>query len=58
MTPRLIVQLRALVMPETTTYISALRTGQLDYIGAAGGATQLRSDEAATEWYVMHPDYR
>ena len=45
-------------MPETTTYISALRTGQLDYIGAAGGATQLRSDEAATEWYVMHPDYR
>ena len=32
-------QLRALVMPETTMYISALRTGQLDYIGAAGGAT-------------------
>ena len=35
-------QIRALIMPETTTYLSALRTGQIDYIGPMT-VTQLRS---------------
>ena len=51
-------QLRALVMPETTTYISALRTGQLDYIGAAGGATQLRSIDQLESLQRTNPELK
>ena len=35
-------EIRALIMPEVSTYISALRTGQIDYIGPSS-ATELRS---------------
>ncbi len=51
-------QLRALVMPETTTYISALRTGQLDYIGAAGGATTLRSIDQLESLQRTNPELK
>ena len=31
-------QLRALIMPEVATYMAALRTGKVDYIGVTGGS--------------------
>ncbi len=37
-------QLRWLLMPEVATYMAALRTGKVDYIGPIGGA-QMRSPD-------------
>ena len=49
-------QIRALVMPEVATYISALRTGQVDYIGAAGGTTTLRSIDQLESLQRTNPE--
>ena len=48
-------QIRALVMPEVATYVSALRSGQLDYIGAAGGTTELRGVDQFREPAAHQP---
>ena len=51
-------QIRALVMPEVATYISALRTGQVDYIGAAGGTTTLRSVDQLESLQRTNPELK
>ena len=38
-------QLRALIMPEVATYMAALRTGRVDYIGPIGAAQMRTLDE-------------
>ena len=38
-------QLRALIMPEVATYMAALRTGQVDYIGSIGATTMRTLDQ-------------
>ena len=48
-------QIRALIMPETTTYLSALRTGQIDYIGPIT-ATQLRSIDQLESLQRTNPE--
>ena len=50
-------QLRALIMPETTTYLSALRTGQIDYIGPIS-ATQLRSMDQLESLQRTNPELK
>ena len=51
-------QIRALVMPEVATYISALRSGQLDYIGAAGGTTTLRGVDQLESLQRTNPELK
>ena len=48
-------QIRALIMPETTTYLSALRTGQIDYVGPIT-ATQLRSIDQLESLQRTNPE--
>ena len=51
-------QIRALVMPEVATYVSALRSGQLDYIGAAGGTTELRGVDQLESLQRTNPELK
>ena len=51
-------QIRGLVMPEVATYVSALRTGQVDYIGAAGGTTTLRSVDQLESLQRTNPELK
>ena len=51
-------QIRALVMPEVATYVSALRSGQLDYIGAAGGTTTLRGVDQLESLQRTNPELK
>ena len=51
-------QIRGLVMPEVSTYVSALRTGQVDYIGAAGGTTTLRSVDQLESLQRTNPELK
>ena len=46
---------KTLIMPEEATYLAALRSGQLDYIGMAG-STQLQSVDAATSLQKTNPE--
>ena len=48
-------QIRALIMPEVSTYISALRTGQIDYIGSSS-ATELRSIDQLESLQRTNPE--
>ena len=50
-------QIRALIMPETTTYLSALRTGQIDIIGAMS-VTQLRSIDQLESLQRTNPELK
>ena len=48
-------QLRTLIMPEASTYVSALRTGQLDYVGALS-LTQLRTIDELESLQRTNPE--
>ena len=48
-------QLRALIMPEVATYMAALRTGRVDYIGPIGG-TQMRSLDQVESLQRTNPE--
>ena len=50
-------QIRALIMPETTTYLSALRTGQIDYVGPIS-ASQLRSMDQLESLQRTNPELK
>ena len=48
-------QLRALFMPEVATYLAALRTGRLDYMGAIGAA-QMRTLDQVESLQKTNPE--
>ena len=48
-------QLRWLLMPEVATYMAALRTGKVDYIGPIGGA-QMRSPDEVESLQRTNPE--
>ena len=48
-------QLRALFMPEVATYLAALRTGRLDYMGAVGAA-QMRTLDQVESLQKTNPE--